>query len=228
MRARPYAPGPDVWTDDLRPLVPARLPISGVHMALGPRVLPSWTISSLCPLLARGLRVYWIDARGSFDAYGLGRAAQALRLDPRSILTRVRLARPFNIFQLEAIITRKLPALWGGEPVVLADPLVPFIDEDLPVEQARGMLPRILEGIRRLRAPWLVLMVERETPKGREGVAEAFLREAGNLARLEQRDGGWRLLPAPNGGYRPNGDSARRRAVPKRAPMLPFPEGTGR
>ena len=80
-----------------------RASASGVYTALGSSALPSWFLAELCPALGRGLRVCWIDAGNGFDAYGLGRTARALGFDPRRVLANVRLARPFNVFQLETI-----------------------------------------------------------------------------------------------------------------------------
>ncbi len=137
--------------------------------------------------------MFWIDAGSSFDAYGLGRTARALGIEPRRVLSRIRIARPFNVFQLESMVCRSLPRLWRGEPIVLSDPLIPFIDEDLPAAEVRRILPRVLEGIRRLKAVWLVLMVRREVPKGREWVPAALAREARSVSHLEEDEGRWRL-----------------------------------
>ncbi|MFH1723871.1 MAG: hypothetical protein ABII00_04530 [Elusimicrobiota bacterium] len=174
----------------LRPMAPARprRARSRVHTALGSSWLPAWFLSALAPALERGLRVYWIDAGNRFDAYGLGRAARDLGADPRRALARVRLARPFNVFQLETILRRKLPAAWRGEPVVLSDPLAPFLDEDLPRAQVRRMLPRVLGCLGRLPALWMVLAVERKAPKERACVLDSLIRRSDRLLRLAEEE----------------------------------------
>lgn len=179
----------------LDPLLPAARPRRGLCAAVGPRCLPAWLLTALCPWLGRGGGLFWIDAGTGFDAYGLGRAARAAGVDPKEALARVRLARPFNAFQLETILREKLPALWRGEPVVLSDPLVPFIDEDLSQEDYRRLLPRVLGALERLPALWLLLAVRRPEPAGRAGTLAAFLRRARSVAVLEETDEGGRLIP---------------------------------
>lgn len=176
-------------------MVPPRPP-PGLYTAVGPGSLPSWFLSALTPALGTPgpPALFWIDAGNGFDAYGGAGAARAAGGDPRRALARIRLARPFNVFQLETMVSRKLPQLWRGEPVVLSDPLGPFHDADLPDEDARKVLPRVLEGMARLPAVWMVLAVLRQELPGRGGVLKAFLKESrrtvllgpeGRLRRLE-------------------------------------------
>jgi len=44
----------------------------------------------------------------------------------------VDLARPFNLYQLETMVKVKVPDRWQGEPIVIADPMPLFYDEDVP------------------------------------------------------------------------------------------------
>lgn len=176
---------PAAWTQSLEPMLCAQPLQAGIYTALGDRLLPSWFLCGLAPALGRGLRVFWIDAGNSFDAHGLSRTAQAVGLDPRRILSRVRLARPFNVFQLRTMVQSKLPALWRGEPVVLCDPLGPFYDEDLPDAEVGKALDAVCEGMRILPAVWLVLAVLRRRPEGRRDVLEALVRRSDRLARLD-------------------------------------------
>lgn len=148
---------------------------AGLYAALGPRHLPSLFLRALCPALGHGRRVLWIDAGNGFDAHGLGLTAKALGLDPRRVLAQVSLARPFNVYQLEAMVKAKLPAAWRGEPVVLSDPLAPFFDPDLPEEDVPKALRGVREGLAAVPAVWLVLAVLRRAPRGREAVLEGLI-----------------------------------------------------
>jgi len=123
----------------------------------------------LCPTLLGGARVLWLDAGNSFNAYGLGYATRFCGADARAALARVDLARPFNLYQLETMVRVKVPERWRGEPIVIADPMPLFYDEDVPAAAARRVLTRVLEGMMALPAVWLVLAVDREAPVGREG-----------------------------------------------------------
>lgn len=174
---------------------------SGLYMASGPRVLPSWFLQALCPLLASGQRIFWIDAGNRFDAYGLGRTARSQGFPPKAVLSRVSLARPFNPFQLETIIRQKLPSVWRGEPIVLSDPLRTFGDGDLPLEERLRMFPRVLAAVMEFPALWLILNVDRDVLEGGERTWESFLGQADGSARLErdERTETWRLLPKSHG-----------------------------
>ena len=170
----------------LRPMLPADPPGPGVYIATGPSGLPSWFLHALCPALGRGARVFWIDAGNCFDAYGASYAARQLGLDPRPVLSRVRLARPFNAFQLETIVRSKVPPLWRGEPIVLSDPLPMLYDEDLPEPEARRLAFGVLSAMKALPAVWLVLAVDREAPAGRRGWLAEWTREAAACAGLRR------------------------------------------
>jgi len=194
----------------LEPIVPSGPLEAGLYTALGPSLLPAWFLQALCPALAQGTRVFWIDAGNSFDAHGLSRTAQARGLDPRSILPRVNLARPFNVFQLQTMVRSKLPALWKGELVVLSDPLGPFYDEDLPSEEVSKALRGLLEGLRRVPAVWMLLAVIRKRPEGRQDVLQALARESKRLTLLEAHGQARHLRPIEKEGLDFSGEPGRK------------------
>jgi hypothetical protein len=156
-------------TESLRPLLRDGLILPGHYVVSGPRDLSGRFLTALCPALLGGVRVLWLDAGNSFNAYGLGYATRFCGADARAALARVDLARPFNLYQLETMVRVKVPERWRGEPIVIADPLPLFYDEDVPAAAARRVLTRVLEGMMALPAVWLVLAVDREAPVGREG-----------------------------------------------------------
>lgn len=157
-----------------------------VHTVLGSSWLPAWFLSALCPALERGLSVRWIDAGNRFDAYGLGRTARDSGADPRRVLGRVQLARPFNAFQLEAMLLRGLSE---GSPVVVSDPLALLYDEELPEEEARRLAPRLARALKSLPAPCVMLAVTRQAPPEREALGEAVLAASDRVVSLAERDG---------------------------------------
>ncbi len=173
----------------------------GFYLAIGPSFLPGWALSALAPALISGERVFWVDAGNSFAAYHLGRTARFLGADPREVLSRILFARPFTVFQLEAMICQKLPAAVGRELVVLSDPLALFCHEELApaVSDAWRIFRRVLEGIRRLRAPLLVLAVARESAAAQKSAREhqrylrELLQEAKAAGNLESHGGFWKL-----------------------------------
>ena len=167
----------------LSPLFP-RGPAPGLYAAVGPSLLSSWFLWALEPALKRGLRAFWIDAGNSFDAYGASYAAKASGWDAKEILSRIQLARPFNLFQLETMVRKKLPEKWRGEPVILSDPFPLFYDEDVAEAEASEVFDGVLRGMKELPATWLVLSVERKAPQGRAHLLPALLRNSTKVASL--------------------------------------------
>ncbi|MBI5208866.1 MAG: hypothetical protein HY927_02705 [Elusimicrobia bacterium] len=174
----------DVWPAFLRPPMPAGRPDPGIYAVSGPRELAPRLLRGLIPSLAAGLEVFWVDAGNSFDAYGFGYACRAAGLDPRPLLGRIRLSRPFNLFQLETIVSRKLPDLWRGEPVVLADPFALLHGEEAPARDAERLWPVMLEAMRRSPVAWMVLAVARPPAEGRRDLRVPLERCARVTARL--------------------------------------------
>lgn len=160
-----------------------------VHTVVGSSWLPAWFLSALCPALERGLTVRWIDAGNRFDAYGLGRTARDSGADPRRVLRGVRLARPFNAFQLEAMLG-KIPADHASDsPVVVSDPLALLYDEELPEDEARRLAPRLAQALKALPSNCVVLNVERQTSPERAALGEAVLAASDRVVSLSERDG---------------------------------------
>jgi hypothetical protein len=156
----------------------------GHYVVSGPRDLTGRFLTALCPALLGGARVLWLDAGNSFNAYGLGYASRFFGANARTALSRVDLARPFNLYQLETMVKVKVPERWRGEPIVIADPMPLFYDDDVPIAAARRVLTRVLEGMMALPAVWLVLTVDREAPEGREGWEEQLNKSARGAMRF--------------------------------------------
>ncbi len=171
-------------TESLGPLVREGRLAPGHYVVSGPRDLTGRFLTTLCPALLGGARVLWLDAGNSFNAYGLGYATRFFGADARAALARVELARPFNLYQLETMVKVKVPERWRGEPIVIADPMPLFYDEDVPAAAARRVFTRVLEGMMALDAAWLVLTVDREPPAGREGWEERLSRCARGAMRF--------------------------------------------
>ena len=182
-------------TETLKPLLSAGRILPGLYVATGPRSLPSWFLRALSPALKLGGRILWLDAGNAFDAYGASYFARSAGWNPREILARIDLARPFNLFQLETMVCRKVPERWHGEPVVVSDPMPLFYDEDVRAAEAHRVLCAVIEGMLALPAAWIVLAPEREAPAERSGWLEelargargrAVLRAEGEIGRLEK------------------------------------------
>lgn len=171
-------------TESLGPLLSDGRILPGRYVVSGPRDLTGRFLTALCPALLTGTRVLWLDAGNSFNAYGLAYATRFLGANSRAALANVDLARPFNLYQLETMVKVKVPERWRGEPIVIADPMPLFYDEDVPASAARRVLTRVLEGMTSLPAVWLVLTTDREAPAGREGWEEQLSKCARGAMRF--------------------------------------------
>lgn len=170
--------------ESLGPLLQDGRLVPGHYVVSGPGDVPGRFLTSLCPALLRGVSVLWLDAGNHFNAYGASYATRWLGVDARTALARVQLARAFNLYQLETMVRTKVPARWRGEPVVIADPMPLFYDEDVPAAAARRVLTKMLEGMAMLPAAWVVLTTDRAGPAGREGWEDEFSRHAKGATRF--------------------------------------------
>ena len=153
------------------------------HVVCGSRGISRWALEALCPLLETPRTLYWVDAANRFDSHALSKRAQQLGLNPRTVLSHIQLARTFNAFQLVALLSGKLPRLAPG-PVVLADPMAPFYDEDLSLEDARHAFDRLLLSLSDVPGPVLALMVDRSTPSARGDFSHRFLKMAQSVTSV--------------------------------------------
>jgi hypothetical protein len=128
----------------------------------------------------------WLDASNAFDAYGVSYFVRSAGWNPKDILSRIDLARPFNLFQLETMVRQKVPRRWRGEPILISDPMPLFYDEDVPVAEARRVMRGVIDGINALPAVWLILTVDREAPPERADFLDELCRGANGHATLRR------------------------------------------
>jgi hypothetical protein len=155
----------------------------GLHVIHGLRGLSRWALEALCPLLDPSRTVYWVDAANRFNAHALSKRARELGMDPRAVLSRIRLARAFNGFQLTTLV--RGVARFPPSPVVLADPLAPFYDEDFPFEDARRAFGEFLSGLADVPGPVLALVADRPAPPQREDFSPRLLKMARSVTPVE-------------------------------------------
>lgn len=154
-----------------------------MHVIHGPRGLSRWALEALCPVLETTWPLYWVDAANRFDAHALSKRARELGMDPRSVLSRIRLARAFNGFQLTTLV--RGVARFPPSPVVLADPLAPFYDGDFPFEDARRAFGEFLSGLADVPGPVLALVVDRPVPPQREEFSSRLLKVARSVIPVQ-------------------------------------------
>jgi hypothetical protein len=121
------------------------------------------SLAAAAHVLLNGMPVTLVDGTNRFDAYYLAEFARkhagtdrdGRRMTPDDLLDNIFISRAFTCYQMEAVITERLPAFVrrSGSPVVVIFGLLDtFYDEQAPLFEVRAGLGRIMEALRRLRA----------------------------------------------------------------------------
>ncbi|HZW04329.1 MAG TPA: hypothetical protein VFF68_10405, partial [Anaerolineaceae bacterium] len=97
-----------------------------------------------------------IDAGNQFNAYRVARQLRRQTIELDAALERIRLVRPFTVYQLIALFDDVRPP--APIPVIILDLLMLFYDEDVALSEAQRLLARTLAHLtaRKQAAPVLV------------------------------------------------------------------------
>ncbi len=154
--------------------------------------------------LLNGVPVTLVDGSNRFDLYGLAEFARRSAGGngaPDRVLRNIFVSRAFTCYQMEAVLTERLPAFVRARqsPIVLIFGLLDtFYDEQAPVFEVRNALERILHALRALRDEGVALLLA-STDIRPASTARAFLfpRLAGAMDRVyrltEDVNGRWSL-----------------------------------
>ena len=121
------------------------------------------SLAAAAHVLLSGLPVTLVDGTNRFDAYYLAEFARkhagtkpdGRRITPDDLLDNIFVSRAFTCYQMEAVITERLPAFVrrSGSPVVVIFGLLDtFYDEQAPLFEVKAGVRRIVEALGRLRA----------------------------------------------------------------------------
>lgn len=183
------------WLGEVRGLLEARRPCPFIliEAALSASsiatYLAGWAASSHRTVL-------YIDAANAFDPYLVSRLAQRKGLDPRVLLCRILISRPFTCYQLQTILKDRIEAAIEEKEarlVILSGMLDLLLDEAVKDWEARQILGKVLEAIGRVRedkgVPFLAT----------QGTGEGSMRRRSLLLQAEREAqviGRWEALPA--------------------------------
>jgi hypothetical protein len=104
--------------------------------------------------VARGLRVFVLDAANRFDPYQLAREGRKRGLRPEQVLSRVWVARAFTCHQLVQLVQDSLPAQLAGVEnalVILLGPCSLFYDEQVPLAERRRLFRSLMGHLGRIK-----------------------------------------------------------------------------
>ena len=94
--------------------------------------------------------VVFVDGGNSVDPFGIARHCKARRIDPRPILSRVRVARAFTAHQIATLINERLEGAVreaNAGTIIISCLMDMFFDKDMPWRESRQLLRRSLEEI---------------------------------------------------------------------------------
>jgi len=154
--------------------------------------------------LLNGVPVTLVDGSNRFDLYGLAefaRRSAGSNGAPEQVLRNIFVSRAFTCYQMEAVLTERLPAFVHAKqsPVVLIFGLLDtFYDEQAPLFEVRNALERILHALHALRDEGIALLLASTDIRPASAArASLFPRLAGAMDRVyrltEDVNGRWAL-----------------------------------
>jgi hypothetical protein len=135
----------------------AAAPPGKLYCFHGGRGVFRFSLHAASHALLRGIPIALIDGTNRFDLYAITAFARQLgnrRATPEELLERMFISRAFTCYQMEAVITDRLPAFVAREriPVVIIFGLLDtFYDEQAPFFEVKAGLRRIMASLQRLK-----------------------------------------------------------------------------
>jgi len=158
-------------------------------------------------VLLSGVPVTLVDGSNRFDLYGLAEFARRTaggRCTPGELLRNIFVSRAFTCYQMEAVITERLPAFVRTKqsPVVLIFGLLDtFYDEQAPLFEVRGALERSITALQQLRAGGVsVLVASTDLRPASTARAGLFPRLTAAMDRVYRMDRGMVQRGEPHSG----------------------------
>jgi len=127
-------------------------------------------------VLLSGVPVTLVDGSNRFDLYGLAEFARRTaggRCTPEELLRNIFVSRAFTCYQMEAVITERLPAFVRRSriPVVIVFGLLDtFYDEQAPLFEVKAGLRRIMAALQQLKRDNIAVLLASQdtTPASQE------------------------------------------------------------
>jgi len=100
-----------------------------------------------------GETVLYLDGANAFDPFVISRMARMHRVQPRTLLASIHVARAFTCHQMERLVSDCLVAAlssYQARVVVLSGPLETFYDEAVSSDEVTRLLKRMITSLQKL------------------------------------------------------------------------------
>jgi hypothetical protein len=107
--------------------------------------------TALCVAAALDGEVVFVDGGNSIQPYAIARLCKARRIDARTALSRIRVARAFTAYQLATLVDERLDAevrRTGARTVVVSCLFDMFFDGDVPWGESFQLVRRCLQEVK--------------------------------------------------------------------------------
>ena len=182
-------------------------PPGKIYLLHGPGLVFRLSLSAAAQALQKGVVLTLVDGSNRFDAYYLAefaRTATARRegpqVTPEEMLERIYVSRAFTCYQMEALITDRLPEFLGRSrsPVVIVFGLLDtFYDDQAPLFEVRQSLRRIIASLQRLRQEGIAVLLasqDLQPASGERGeLFPALARAADSVFAVSTGESGLRI-----------------------------------
>jgi len=144
-------------------------PPGKIYLLHGQALVFRLSLSAAAHALQSGVVLTLVDGSNRFDAYFLAEFARSAtargdgpRITPEEMLERIYVSRAFTCYQMEALITERLPAFVNRSrsPVVIVFGLLDTLyDDQAPLFEVRQSLRRIIGALEKLRAEGIAVLL---------------------------------------------------------------------
>ena len=100
-----------------------------------------------------GETVLYLDGANAFDPFVISRVARTHRVQPRTLLTSIHVARAFTCHQMERLVSDCLATAlssYQARIAILSGPLETFYDEAVSSDEATRLLKRMITSLQQL------------------------------------------------------------------------------
>jgi hypothetical protein len=157
-------------------------------------------LSAASQAILRGMTVALVDGANRFDAYFIAEFARHVARrggpPPETLLNRIFVSRAFTCYQMEAVVTERLPKFLdrtGSRIAVLFGPLDTFYDDQAPFFEVKAGVGRMIVTLQRLREERVSVLVAsqdvRLASNERSGLFPRLAAAMDRVYTVEQQEG---------------------------------------